>query len=160
LAILYHAVLDEANFREAHLNRAVLIGARGSHPIFTKGDLTEIYAPKAFLQRAQFNEANLESANLVAADLSTSNFNHANLTHANLQEANLQDATLVGADLTGARLNLADLRRTNLRGATLISVTGLTQVQLDAACVDEQTQLPPQLNRPAPCTLAKKEARP
>jgi uncharacterized protein YjbI with pentapeptide repeats len=136
----------------------VLIGARGTGTIFTKADLSGIYAPKVSLQRAQFNETMLESANLVAADLRGSNFSHATLTQANLQEANLQGATLSGADLTGARLDAADLHRATLHGANLASVSGLTQAQLDTACVDELTKLPAELSRPAPCGAATKKA--
>jgi hypothetical protein len=153
MAIFYKAVLDQADFRDARLYRAVLIGARGTGTIFTKADLSEIYAPKAQFLHAQFNEASMESANLVAADLNGSNFTHTNLTHANLQEANLQDATLSGADLTGARLDTADLRHANLRGANLTGAVGLTQAQIGSACLDEQTKLPPDLSRPAPCAV-------
>jgi uncharacterized protein YjbI with pentapeptide repeats len=159
MAILYHANLDQADFRDARMPHAVLIGARGTGTIFTKADLSGIYAPKVSLQRAQFNEAILESANLVAADLNGSNFTLANLTNANLQEANLRGATLSGADLTGARLDKADFRRATLHGANLSLASGLTQAQLDTACVDEQTKLPAELNRPAPCVVAKKAAR-
>ncbi|MBX3321199.1 MAG: pentapeptide repeat-containing protein, partial [Nitrospira sp.] len=95
-----------------------------------------------------------------AADLRGSNFGHSNLTQANLQEANLQNAIFEGADLSGARLDSADLQRANLKGAILSSVTGLTQTQLDSACVDDQTKLPVNLNRPAPCNPTKKQVRP
>ncbi|HSQ51958.1 MAG TPA: pentapeptide repeat-containing protein [Nitrospiraceae bacterium] len=78
------------------------------------------------------------------------------VTHANLQEANLRGATLSGANLTGAQLDKADLRRAILHGANLASVSGLTQAQLDTACVDEQTKLPAELNRPAPCAAKTK----
>ncbi|HSQ91242.1 MAG TPA: pentapeptide repeat-containing protein, partial [Nitrospiraceae bacterium] len=78
-----------------------------------------------------------------------------NLTHANLQEANLRGATLSGANLTGAQLGAADLRHATLHGANLSSVSGLTQAQLDTACVDEQTKLPAELSRPAPCKEKK-----
>ena len=78
------------------------------------------------------------------------------MTQANLQDTNLQDATLARADLSGARLDSADLRRANFSGAILSSTIGLTQAQLNAACVDDKTKLPPGLNRPAPCSPAKK----
>jgi uncharacterized protein YjbI with pentapeptide repeats len=149
-------VLDEAEFQGAHLNRAVLIGAMGSHTNFTNGDLSEIYAPKSSLRHTQFSKANLEEANFVGADLRGSSFSYSNLTQTNFQEANLQDATMAGADLSGARLDSADLRRANFKGANLSSVTGLTQTQLNAACVDDQTKLPPELSRPALCSSAKK----
>ena len=85
----------------------------------------------------------------------------ADRSRAALEEVNLRDATLVGANLSGARLDSADLRRTNFKGAVLSSVTGLTQAQLNAACVEDQTKLPPEVSRPSPCaTTTKKEKRP
>jgi uncharacterized protein YjbI with pentapeptide repeats len=155
MAILYHANLDQADFRDAKLPHSVLIGARGRGTIFNKADLSGIYAPKVSLQHAQFNDANLESANLVAADLRGSSFSHANLMQANLQEANLQGANLSGADLTDAQLNAADLHRATLHGANLTSASGLTQAQINTACLDEQTKLPTEFSRPAPCPTAK-----
>jgi uncharacterized protein YjbI with pentapeptide repeats len=158
MAILYTAVLDHADFRDAELFRAVLIGARGIGTIFTKANLNEIHAPNTQFHHAQFNEATMETANLVAADLHESNFTHANLAHANLQEANLRGATLSGADLTGAQLDTADLHRATLHGANLASVRGLTQTQLNTACVDEHTTIPMGLSRPPRCVAAKKAA--
>ncbi|MFY4729827.1 pentapeptide repeat-containing protein, partial [Nitrospira sp. BLG_2] len=164
-AILYHAVLDEADFLDANLNRATLIGAKGTRINLMNADLSETYAPKSSFQFSQFNRANLESSNFVGADLRGSNFSHSDMTRANLQETNLQEtnlqnATLAGADLSGARLDSADLSRANLKGAILSSALGLTQTQLNAACVDDQTNLPPELTRPAPCTSAKKRGKP
>jgi len=152
---LYTAVLDQADFRDAELYQAVLINARGIGTIFTKANLGEIYAPNVQFHHAQFNEAIMESANLVAADLHESNFTRANLAHANLQEANLRSATLSGANLSGAQLNRADLHHAKLHGANLSLVSGLTQAQLDTTCVDDQTKLPAELSRPAPCATAK-----
>jgi len=111
------------------------------------------------LHRASFNDAQLEGANLVAADLRTSTFKNANLTHANLQEANLEEASLSGADLTAARLDAANLRRTVFHGTNLSGALGLTQTQLNSACVDYLTTLPPDLTRPAPCAVSKKPPR-
>ena len=92
----------------------------------------------------------------MTAGLQASTFNHANLTHANLQEANLQDASFAGANLMAARLHGAHVRHTVFHGTNLSGALGLTQAQLDSACVDEFTTLPPNLIRPAPCTLSKK----
>ncbi|HMK22138.1 MAG TPA: pentapeptide repeat-containing protein, partial [Terriglobales bacterium] len=153
--IFFHALLDGTDFREARLHHAVLIGARGTGTIFSKADLSEIYAPKVSLVRAQFNEAKLEAAHLVSADLRGSNFTQAMLAHANLQEANLREASLARADLTGAQLDAAELQKAGLQGANLALVTGLTQAQLDTACVDEQTKLPEGLSRPGPCAGIK-----
>ena len=90
----------------------------------------------------------------VRAEL-VSSFSRARLAHANLQEANLQDASFPGADLTGTRLDAADLRHANLRGVNLAGALGLTQAQVDSACLDEQTALPAGLNRPAPCPATR-----
>jgi uncharacterized protein YjbI with pentapeptide repeats len=159
MAILYHAVLDDSNLREARLHNGVLIGAQGTGTIFTKADLNGVYAPRATLRRASFNEAQLEGANFVAADLRAATFKDANLTHANLQEANLQEASFSGADLTAARLDAADIHHTVFQGTNLSGTVGLTQAQLDTACVDNLTKLPPHLTRPVPCTLSKKAPR-
>ncbi|MFZ1804442.1 MAG: pentapeptide repeat-containing protein, partial [Nitrospira sp.] len=134
----------------------VLIGATGLRTNFMNGDLGEIYAPKSSFQLAQFNRTHLESANFVGADLRGSNFSHSNMTHANLQDTNLQDAIFVSVNLSGARLDSANLHRTNFTSANLSSVIGLTQAQLNVACIDEQTKLPPGLSRPTPCSPAKK----
>jgi uncharacterized protein YjbI with pentapeptide repeats len=141
---------------DANLTRAVLIGAKGLRTNFMNSDLSELYAPKSSFQHAQFNRATLESANFVGADLRGSNFSHSNMTHANLQDTNLQDATFVSSNLSGARLDSADLSRANFAGAILSSVIGLTQTQLNGACVDDKTKLPHGLSRPAPCSPAKK----
>src|SRR5690606_321895 len=125
----------------------VLIGARGRNAIFTGADLSEIYSPKASLPHGQFREATLELANLVAADLSGADMTRSNLSHANLQETNLQNAVLADADLSQARLDFALLTKTDLRGANLASAVGVTQAQLDRACVDERTALPADLSR-------------
>jgi uncharacterized protein YjbI with pentapeptide repeats len=158
MAILYKAVVDQADFRGANLHHAVLIGTRGTDTVFTKAVLDEIYAPKVSLPRAQFDDAVLDSANLVSADLGGANFRHALLANANLQEANLQGADFNGADLSHARLDAADLRAARLHGANLATATGVTQAQLDTACIDEHTQLPSDLRRPAPCPPAVKKA--
>ena len=54
MAILYHAMLDDADFRDARLHSAVLIGARGTGVNFSKADLSDVYAPKLSLPRARF----------------------------------------------------------------------------------------------------------
>jgi len=94
--------------------------------------------------------------------LRRSNFSRATIAQANLQKANLQEASFPGSDFTGVRLDAADLRQANLRGANLTGALGLTQAQIDSACVDEQTKLPADLSRPEPCgekTTTKKSKR-
>lgn len=73
--------------------------------------------------------------------MSYANFSGASFRNTDLTGANLAHSDLSGADLTGAKLDI-----TSLKGADLASVKGLTQDQLDVACADEDTKLPPGLN--------------
>ncbi len=82
------------------------------------------------------------------ADLRRANLQGAKLYGANLQEADLSRANLQGAILFDARL-----RGTNLRYAR-----GLTQEQLDSACGDAETKLPPGM-KIRTCTEEPPEAR-
>jgi uncharacterized protein YjbI with pentapeptide repeats len=83
----------------------------------------------------------LEFANLSIANLSGANLRDADLRNANLRNANLRDADLSGANLSGANLSFA-----NLSGANLSDANRLIQLQLDAACGDAKTRLPPGLS--------------
>lgn len=47
--------------------------------------------------------------------------------------------------------------RAMLHGPDRASATGLTQVQLDTACVDKQTKLPAELSRPVLCVAVGKK---
>ncbi len=74
----------------------------------------------------------------------------------NMDKRDLSGYNLTGYDLQGAKLwgwNLqgATLKHAQLQGAGLPISGGLTQAQLDEACLDEHTTLPPGLTRPAPC---------
>ncbi len=62
---------------------------------------------------------------------------------ANLTEANPQGADLLGANLQGAYMRRANLQRANLQGAYLRLAEELTQKQVDSACGDAETKLPP-----------------
>jgi len=59
----------------------------------------------------------------------------------------------VGANLQGANLWEANLQHTHLEGADLRKGRGLAQDQVNRACLDEATQLPEGLRKPAPCPL-------
>jgi len=92
------------------------------------------------LQGANFSGADLDHARLVLTCLSGANLKGATLRHADLSGANFLDADFDGADLTGAVLTV-----TSIKGAQLDRARGLTQDQLNAACGDAQTRLPPGL---------------
>ncbi len=67
------------------------------------------------------------------------------LSGADLSGASLRRAVLSETDLRGTKLARADLS-----GADLSSALGLTQFQLNAACGDDTTRLPPDFTVP-PC---------
>ena len=73
-------------------------------------------------------------------DLHGANFTGVSFRGAELSGANLAGAKLDGADLTGAKTSI-----TSFLGTDLTHVKGLTQKQLDVACGDATTKLPPGL---------------
>ena len=116
-----------------------LKGIRGAK--LRKRDLRRAAARGAFLAKADLRETNLQQA-----DLEGANLQKANLQGANLREINLQGAYLFLADLQGA-----DLQGANLQGAYLAGAEGLRQDQLDKACGNAKTRLPPGLSiKPCP----------
>ena len=56
-----------------------------------------------------------------------------------------QAATLRGADLEGTDFTGAELDGTDLKGADLSEAIGLTRAQIEQACWDASTTLPPAL---------------
>jgi uncharacterized protein YjbI with pentapeptide repeats len=88
---------------------------------------------------------------LTGANLQGATLHQVNLEHATLLFANLQETNLLLANLQGAYLANANIRHANLRGANLSTAVGLTQDQLNLACVDDATILPPSLYKPSPC---------
>ncbi len=99
--------------------------------------------PFANLRFANLEDANLEFANLKSGNLRDVNLEDANLEFANLNGAGLGSANLVGANLEGANLKGANLFAANLEGASLLNARNLKQNQLEEACVNEATELPP-----------------
>lgn len=85
--------------------------------------------------------ANFDDANATLMCMSYANFTGASFRSTNLDAANLAHARMDGADLTGAKTTITSFLGTDLR-----RVKGLTQAQLDAACGDAQTQVPPGLH--------------
>jgi uncharacterized protein YjbI with pentapeptide repeats len=73
--------------------------------------------------------------------MSFANFTGVSFRGTELSGANLAGAKMDGADVTGAGMSITSLLGTDLR-----HVKGLTQKQLDVACGDAGTQLPPGLH--------------
>lgn len=84
--------------------------------------------------------ANFDGANATLMCMSNSNFTNTSFRGTDLSGANMAGAKMDGADLTGAKTSITSFLGTDLR-----KVKGLTQAQLDAACSDAATKLPPGL---------------
>jgi uncharacterized protein YjbI with pentapeptide repeats len=150
-AILDSAILDSACLIEASLQAARLFGARlracdlvGA--TLDAANLDSVYLDSAFLVSASLRGAHLSGAILRRADIRNANLDSASLEGAILRGANLKEATLRGCDLQYANLDSADISN-----ADLSTALNLTQKQLDAACGDSLTKLPPGLHiKPCP----------
>ena len=106
------------NFAGSRLRQADFSAAVMNHTVFAGGDLRDV--------------------NAYGAVLSSAVFSGADLTHASFVGAYLQGANFSGAKLIG----------TNFSGAEMSRARGLSQHQLDEACGDEATTLPPGLHVP------------
>jgi len=84
--------------------------------------------------------ANFDGANASLMCMSFANFSGATFRGTDLSAANLAGAKMDGADLTGAKLDI-----TSFLGTDLSKTKGLTQAQIDVACSDDKTRLPPGL---------------
>ena len=84
--------------------------------------------------------ANFDGANATLMCMSFANFTGVSFRGAELSGANLAGAKMDGADLTGAGTSI-----TSFLGTDLTRVKGLTQKQLDVACGNAATRLPPGL---------------
>ena len=73
----------------------------------------------------------------------------ARFTASSFRNADLSRTSLVGAYFGSADLTGADLSGANLSGAELDTARGLTQGQLNTACGDHTTLLPPGLTIPS-----------
>jgi len=135
-AILVNANLQEANLVNAKLQDANLEDANLQKAVLGVAEAGRLAGMPAKLMNANLWEANLKEANLVGVNLKGADLNYAKLNDANLGGANFEEADLEDAELQGA----------DFRWAKLSKCKNLTQIQLDSACGNEQTTLPPGLN--------------
>ena len=84
--------------------------------------------------------ADFTGANASLMCMSFANFTGVSFKDADLAGANMAGAKMKGADLTGAKTSITSFLGTDLR-----HVKGLTQAQLDVACSNAKTKLPPGL---------------
>lgn len=161
--------LSNSRLKGADLEKATLIRASlaNSNADGAKFDRIESYRAEmsnlsavdasfisAEMQRVNLGGANLAGADFTKAELSRVNFEKSILMGAKFSLANLSRASLVGARLDGGvNLDEAFLFRTRIEGADLSTATGLKQEQINLACGDAKTKLPPGLTNPSdwPC---------
>ncbi len=110
--------LTGRNFAGSRLRQADFSASVMNHTVFAGGDLRDV--------------------NAYGGVFSSAVFSGADLTH----------ASFVGAYLQGANFSHARLDGTNFSGAEMSRARGLSQRQLDEACGDEATTLPPGLRIP------------
>jgi uncharacterized protein YjbI with pentapeptide repeats len=141
--------LSGANLEGANLSGANLEQAKLDYANLERADLSW-----ALIAYAKLTYANLFKANLNRASLSGADLSGAQLRDADLSGAILNDAILVYADLMGADFSDAYLSKANLSGARFsdkISGFGparhLTWDQLGGAILNEETELPPYLEK-------------
>jgi uncharacterized protein YjbI with pentapeptide repeats len=103
----------------------------------------------ARVRQADLSLVTADGARFRGANMSLTNFFGARLSGADLSDTNLEGATFVGAYLGGARMSGAALTGANFSGAELADAVGLTQTQLNTACGDQTTSLPPGMTIPA-----------
>lgn len=148
---LFDAHLEGVLIDHADLHRARLIGARLTSASLDNTDLEDAQLDRAGLCDAGLwgtllNRAQLSFADMRFAFVRGASFEHANLTRANLARAILWNANFNHANLTNAELAGAEIQDTDLR-----NVSGLTQRQIDSACIEGGTILPNGLSKPPPC---------
>jgi uncharacterized protein YjbI with pentapeptide repeats len=122
------------------------------------GDCPHCNLFQADLGNKELKGRDFAGARLRQSDMSLSVFNHSTFAGADLRDvngygalftdvsfagANLTNATLVGSYLQGANFRGAHLSGVNFSGAELDRARGLSQGQLDEACGDDATRLPP-----------------
>jgi uncharacterized protein YjbI with pentapeptide repeats len=154
------ARLEGTDFSHAQLEGATLIrarmeGADFSHANLRGAQLHEAHLEEANLYRARMAKAVLAGAKLMRANLRGVDLEDAQMTVVDFRDADLREAMLKGTDLResmgrgsnlyGAFLGGAVLFRCILAGADLSATAGLSPRQIDAAFIDDATQLPDDL---------------
>lgn len=100
------------------------------------------------LRQADFSVATLDGSRFARANLSVLEAYGARFSKADFSGADLSEASFVGAWLGGATLAGASLKGANFSGAYLKTARGLTQAQLNTACGDGETEVPPGMRIP------------
>lgn len=150
--VLITVALLASSFADVPANQQLaVIGAGATLSPVQRIKAGDINCPNCDLSGADLTNQCVKNGNLSGAKfdgatahymcMSQANFAGASFRGTDLTGANLANSDLSGADLTGAVLSL-----TSIKGTNLATVTGLTQAQVDMACGDASTRLPPGLS--------------
>lgn len=127
-------------------------GSDGYRANFCEADLSSADFVRSMLAGANFRKAKLQRAKLTRANLTRADFTEARLDGATMDHAMLHDAVFQNAEFEAASLQDTMLYQANLHGADLSKAKGLTQYQINMACLDKDTKLPPGLSHPQYCS--------
>ena len=173
-ANLAKADLSFTDFRGSSLKSADIEKAKMIRASFAEADLQDANLSRVEAYRVNFNGSAANGAKFTNAEVQRADFRGAKLRDADFTKAELGRADFRGADITGSRFTMANLARarvagaafsgpidfdnaflllTRLDGVDLSAATGLVQEQINLACGDNKTKLPPGLTAPAhwPC---------
>jgi uncharacterized protein YjbI with pentapeptide repeats len=131
-----HAEFKNANFVGANLDQSDLGSAHFEKAILSWSSLKESRLTGTVMTEAQMIETDLTKALLIKTNLEKANLSRAVFREAYLEHVDFGDAELAGTIFEKAKLFGTDLRRTR----------NLTQEQLNLACGDKGTILPPALS--------------
>lgn len=99
----------------------------------------------ADLSNTCVKDHDLHGADFTGANATLMCMSFANLTGVSFRNTELSGANLAGAKMDGADLTGAGTSITSFLGTDLTRTRGLTQKQIDVACSDAATRLPPGL---------------
>jgi uncharacterized protein YjbI with pentapeptide repeats len=144
------AQLPGFNAYYSRLDRAELVDGNFRGAGFGWATMRNAFLSRSNLRRASFRYACLEGTFLPGADAREADFTGAHLdrTDFSYRRSPTGKVTLKAARVEGAEFEKAEMTGANLRGVDLSKATGLTQEQIDAAVIDENTVLPVGLVRP------------
>ncbi len=131
-------------------------GERAGRALGFLADLDLLQKFEIEFENLKLAAAELKDLDLQGLDFEGSNLAGAEMERANLSQVDFEDADLTGADLKGAILSgasfegtqmaHADLDHADFRGVDLSRALGLTQAQLDRACLNATTRVPAGFN--------------
>lgn len=133
--------LENADFQDATLIEAEIKDSNLQHSLFQHANMQ-----RASFDGSDLTHSNLSGVNAVEANFKACNFTHGVFNFANFEKSILHQALFHNAQLHKTRLKGADLSGADLSGAVLSTAIGLTQAQLDMACGNADTRLPPGLS--------------